>query len=425
MKTKLNYYKTKLLNIRMIFGVPKLILPLTNINSNSWFSISEGKLKRNPKFTENNYTTNFLNSVKFKSMKITLILNRYQKNMINNWLNAYSKMYNYTLKYIKNNNNIDFNFIKLRSLLKFDKQHILKKSNIKVHDIDGAIKLACSMYKSALTNYKNGNIKQFRIRYWKKKKKIKIMDLEKNNFTKDGIRVKILGKIQGYYNNEKYDFSKIKHDCRLQKKEDKYYLYVPEKIEKEDKIKSNKQITIDPGIRTFITGITENKVIKIEDDKNKIKKYLIRNDKIQNNEKITKEIKKKNEKMINKKIRNLVNELQWKTINYLTKNNKIILMVNMSTKNISKKEGNLNSMSKRIVSMIRLYEFKERLKYKCEIRGVKYGEINEWMTSKMCSKCGNIKEELGGKKIYECKICKIKIDRDVNGARNIHIKAIK
>ena len=47
------------------------------------------------------------------------------------------------------------------------------------------------------------------------------------------------------------------------------------------------------------------------------------------------------------------------------------------------------------------------------------------MTSKMCSICGNIKEDLGGNKVYKCTNCKTVMDRDVNGARNIHIRAIQ
>ena len=41
--------------------------------------------------------------------------------------------------------------------------------------------------------------------------------------------------------------------------------------------------------------------------------------------------------MINRKISNIVNDVHWKTIKYLTDNNAIILLENMSTKNISKK----------------------------------------------------------------------------------------
>lgn len=38
---------------------------------------------------------------------------------------------------------------------------------------------------------------------------------------------------------------------------------------------------------------------------------------------------------------------------------------------------------------------------------------------------GEIKEDLGASEVYKCKKCKLEIDRDVNEARNIHIKAIK
>ena len=39
----------------------------------------------------------------------------------------------------------------------------------------------------------------------------------------------------------------------------------------------------------------------------------------------------------------------------------------------------------------------------------------------MCSKCGNIKHDLGINKIYECLKCNTVLDRDINGARNIYI----
>ena len=45
----------------------------------------------------------------------------------------------------------------------------------------------------------------------------------------------------------------------------------------------------------------------------------------------------------------------------------------------------------------------------------------EEYTSKTCGLCGNINYRLGSNEIYECKKCNLKIDRDVNGARNIYI----
>ena len=47
---------------------------------------------------------------------------------------------------------------------------------------------------------------------------------------------------------------------------------------------------------------------------------------------------------------------------------------------------------------------------KIKIIGVKYKSniklIDEYNTSKMCNNCGNIKKDLGAKKVYECRECK-------------------
>jgi putative transposase len=400
-----------------------------NINLNTWFTIEELTSLKKEYFKENEYEVDEKEEIKYNSKCIFLDLTPEQKIIINEWLNAYLNMYNVALKYIKNNIKKDkkvINFQYLRGKLKNEKERIVNKSSIKVHDIDYAIKLVCQNYKSALTNYKRGHIKQFRIRFWRTKKENKMMDLEKANFNVKGIRYTILGEVKGYYNGELFNFGEISSDCRLQKKNGNYYLYVPKLINKiEEKTKRNKMITLDPGIRRFGTGITENKVIKIGEGCSKtVENYLRRKDMIMNNENINKNIKKKNEKMINKKITNIVNELHWKTINYLTKNNESILIGNMSSKGIVSKKGNLNRMTKRIAQSLRFYEFRTRLKYKCNIRNAEYGNIDEWMTSKMCSMCGNIKENLGGNEKYECNKCGIKMERDVNGARNIHMKAI-
>ena len=81
-------------------------------------------------------------------------------------------------------------------------------------------------------------------------------------------------------------------------------------------------------------------------------------------------------------------------------------------------------MSKRIINVYNLYKFRERLEYKCDMTSTKYNCVDERYTSKMCSNCGNLHENLKGNKIYECINCKIKIDRDINGARCILLKSM-
>ena len=48
--------------------------------------------------------------------------------------------------------------------------------------------------------------------------------------------------------------------------------------------------------------------------------------------------------------------------------------------------------------------------------------VDESYTSCTCTNCGNMKKNLGGDEVYRCGNCKIEVDRDVNGARNILIK---
>ena len=74
---------------------------------------------------------------------------------------------------------------------------------------------------------------------------------------------------------------------------------------------------------------------------------------------------------------------------------------------------------------MKLYVFKQRLQFKCKERNIGYTETDEAYTSKTCTKCGYLNDKLGGKKVFKCDFCKYKIDRDINGARNIMINSIE
>ena len=122
-----------------------------------------------------------------------------------------------------------------------------------------------------------------------------------------------------------------------------------------------------------MTGITEKKIVEIgKNIGNKIKKYINRKENANIKDKINEKTKIKIEKICNKKIANNVNELHWKTINYLTKNYENILIGDMSTKTISKKINKICKMTKKIAYKMRWFVFHERLKYKCNQSETKY-----------------------------------------------------
>jgi len=82
-----------------------------------------------------------------------------------------------------------------------------------------------------------------------------------------------------------------------------------------------------------MTGLSENSAYKIASNiNNHIKIKLKRLENIKNNNNIPLKIKKKNEKIINRKIYNLIDEMHWKIIKFLTTNFNNILLGDMPLK---------------------------------------------------------------------------------------------
>ncbi|MGE5659502.1 MAG: zinc ribbon domain-containing protein, partial [Actinomycetota bacterium] len=58
-------------------------------------------------------------------------------------------------------------------------------------------------------------------------------------------------------------------------------------------------------------------------------------------------------------------------------------------------------------------------------QGVIVVRCNESYTSKTCTNCGHIHNKLGGSKVFNCSNCGVQLKRDVNGARNILLRALQ
>lgn len=75
---------------------------------------------------------------------------------------------------------------------------------IRTHILDCAIKNACASYKSCTSNFLNGNIKKFKIRYWRHNKKNRTMEIEKEFIRNNELLLDIFGTFKLTYDNEKY-----------------------------------------------------------------------------------------------------------------------------------------------------------------------------------------------------------------------------
>ena len=325
--------------------------------------------------------------------------------------------------------------------LKNIRDEIVIKSNeeeynrIKVHILDCAIKQACTSYKSCITNFKRGNIKRFTIRNWRYNKKRKILEIENSYVTKKDdefhICPSIFKKMEYRYksnsNNEKYELKKESCKILYDSEINKYKLLVNKTVTEEKYDNNNKSIFMacDQGIRTFATNLTVNKVSKIGSTVgDKIKKQLVKIDKI-NKKNISKRIKEKVNKKCNKKIKNMVDELHWKTINYMTENAQNIIIGKFSMKDVSSnKTSKLSNMIKRIGLSMSPYKFRERLKYKCSVRGIGYKEQHEGFTTAVCNRCSEYNDKVGSNIMFECVKCKIVQERDPHGACGIALRGI-
>jgi putative transposase len=70
------------------------------------------------------------------------------------------------------------------------------------------------------------------------------------------------------------------------------------------------------------------------------------------------------------------------------------------------------------------YKFKEYLKATAKRYRTVIYDVDESYTSQCCTICGILSKDYDNKRLKTCTCCKYKIDRDVNGSRNIYIKSI-
>jgi len=85
---------------------------------------------------------------------------------------------------------------------------------------------------------------------------------------------------------------------------------------------------------------------------------------------------------------------------------------------LSRNNIKITKKTKRMVSILSPYLFRQRLKYMGSKYGANVVEVNEYKTTKTCSNCGN-ERYVGSSKVYKCTKCKMEADRDENAAKNI------
>lgn len=101
-------------------------------------------------------------------------------------------------------------------------------------------------------------------------------------------------------------------------------------------------------------------------------------------------------------------------------------IIKLYPKRIVMEDLNIQGMIKnrhlsRVIIEQCLFDFIQKMKYKCEFNGIEFVQVDRFYpSSKMCSCCGNIKKDLKlSDRIYHCSNCGFEIDRDLNAAINL------
>jgi len=364
--------------------------------------------------------------------------------------------------------NLNINTMSMRKELKISNTDIINNPILKKflnvpYDLrNEAIEHAVRAYKSSTAAIINRNIKSFEL---KEKQfssfqnyqielpfhfldvSINKIELCKTNINKH-YKEKINCKLALKQSDLKLINDKFKNDefnIRLYRtKAHKYYLILTRNIVKEINDNRNNIVSLDPGVRTFQTcydpsGLIIESGTDIKDDIHKIYKKINKYTSISNNKKNNHKRRRKYRIMKIKKyekIKNIVDNMHNQLASYLTKNYKTIIAPQLEVKKLVattevntsgetvEKPRVLSSANSRFMNTFAFYRFHEKLKSLSALRNCKLYIVNEAYTSKTCGICGSLNNNLGGSKIFKCvnSECKVKLDRDYNGARNILLK---
>jgi len=370
-----------------------------------------------------------------KCRKIRLKVTDSNRSALDEWFNTSRYVYNKTVCEIKNGAKV--NFQDLRNKLVTKERDKIRNKRVKDWETRTpkevratAVKDVCNAYKTSMANLKAKNIKHFDLSYKKKTSFDQSIGIQKQSIKNKNGNLEIYSRILKPIKLGKRSKNlKVGNcDARLVKQKNRYFICVPMKCKTEKNKDYKRVVGIDPGVRKFMTIYSEEKISEYRQKRDLLKRLNAKIDKLRM-ERIRPlrrgERVKARKKSINKvEIRksDLIDELHWKTIREITKENDVVCYGDIKSHDIVKRYNN-NNLNREIMDL-KLYKFKERLRNKCIEYNKVLIEVDESYTSKTCTNCGVINDVKDSER-YECKSCEIKIDRDLNGARNIMLKGIQ
>ena len=288
------------------------------------------------------------------------------------------------------------------------------------------------------------DLKQGKLSYPKFKKKKEFQ----GSFYLGGDIAKIINKGKAYYINiPNLGYVKMRENLRFKGKVNsitisqsskKFYASFSVEINKEEfnhthkrSLSSNKALGIDIGLKSF-ASLSNGLSIQAPKPLNKLTRRLKRIQRGLSKKthpktkgEVLKGIKKSHNYLkqsleltkLHKKIANVRNDFLHKLSSVLIRHYKAIALEDLNVKGMM-----ANHKLAKSISDVSFYEFRRMLEYKADYNDKKLVIADRFYpSSKTCTKCGNIKKELGLKdRVYICNACGLSIDRDYNASLNLY-----
>ena len=369
-----------------------------------------------------------LSFTQIKTRRIRIYPTKEQRTLLRRWFGVQRMVYNQAIQHYNDKD--------------FDVRHWMKLYPIVFSELDmdyvkevpAIIKVIAvkDAYTSWRTNCKKAKKSgsPFSLKFKSRKDKVQSCGIPKTAVSAIGIYHTKSGRMK-FSETDWFANSEIS-DSRLICDHGRWFVSIPKKITTQQTFETQGgAVAVDPGIRNFGTYFSTDgrfgwvgqrafeRVLKLNLRIDKIKSIIATTE-----DKLYKfRLKRAIDRMYHK-IQDLVDELHWKFINFLTKEFSVVIFPPFNVSEMSKVSNRkIRKVVVRSMMSLRFHEFKERLKNKCKERHVLFIEQNEAWTSKTNSFNGEVMENLGSKEFFNYQ--GMRINRDVNGSRNILLRAMR
>lgn len=405
-----------------------------------------------------------------RSRTIRLHPSKPMKVLLNRWLGTHRRLYNDALatSLSTRNNDVRYNEVHLRKTLVTNaKSEWMKDIPSKIRN--EAVSDLCKSFWSNMVKRDKNPKHTFKMSFKKKKSTRQMFNIPGASMTfsdgnvtffkrisKKQVSEYIKGKDEFSRNPE--DYIKIRADyknidtksirnCTVTKNNGKFYLHVPvddsNVTVKNHKKESRGSTAIDPGVRNFVTTYSPEGTSYMISGYSKLKDI---NKGISKTQSLIEEEKKKAKHSSNKKkfkakmrvlrlarasrssherMTNLVRDMHWKVARLLCEENHTIFIPIFETSKMCK--NGRRTIPKCVAnSLLRQshYLFRQRLLMKAKDFDTTVVVVEEHYTTKSCTVCGELNENIGGSRVFSCPSCHFRGDRDGCASRNIYMKSL-